>query len=82
MRIASGWFVATDTAVAITQAFERMTMIEADSGDFAATLQAADTACYAAKEQRRNRIQLYRPDDDQRRHWPITPYRPSGSVSN
>lgn len=38
--------------------------------DVAAVLKAADQACYAAKDQGRNRIQLYHPDDGdlQQRH--------------
>jgi diguanylate cyclase (GGDEF)-like protein/PAS domain S-box-containing protein len=37
--------------------------ITAASGDLAAVLRAADAVCYVAKEQGRNRIQVYQPDD-------------------
>ena len=35
-----------------------------DSGSLYDLLSAADTACYIAKDQGRNRIHIYRPDDD------------------
>jgi len=38
--------------------------ITADSGSLYDLLSAADTACYIAKDQGRNRIHVYRPDDD------------------
>ena len=38
-------------------------LIDGDSGVVADVLRAADSACYAAKEQGRNRIHLYHPDD-------------------
>ena len=37
--------------------------LTATSGNVAATLAAADSACYAAKEQGRNRVHLYQTDD-------------------
>ncbi len=44
--------------------------ITADSGDITAVLSAADTACYEAKDQGRNRIHIYHADDENlvRRH--------------
>ncbi|MGM0593786.1 MAG: EAL domain-containing protein, partial [Pseudomonadota bacterium] len=38
--------------------------IEADSGNMAHLLAAADTACYIAKDAGRNRIHVYQPDDE------------------
>ena len=37
--------------------------IDANSGTLTDILSAADSACYAAKEQGRNRVHLYQPDD-------------------
>jgi diguanylate cyclase (GGDEF)-like protein/PAS domain S-box-containing protein len=41
-----------------------MVEITADSGTLTDVLSAADSACYVAKEQGRNRIHVYEPDDE------------------
>jgi diguanylate cyclase (GGDEF)-like protein/PAS domain S-box-containing protein len=42
--------------------------ISADTPTVASVMSAADVACYAAKDQGRNRVQLYKPDDVPERH--------------
>jgi diguanylate cyclase (GGDEF)-like protein/PAS domain S-box-containing protein len=42
--------------------------ITGDTANVANAMSAADVACYAAKDQGRNRVQLYKPDDVPERH--------------
>ncbi len=42
--------------------------ITSDTPTVASVMSAADVACYAAKDQGRNRVQLYKPDDVPERH--------------
>ena len=42
--------------------------ITGDTPTVASVMSAADVACYAAKDQGRNRVQLYKPDNVPERH--------------